>query len=146
MSSTASNAPDKRQLDLLQASARGNQPLVRALPGDTPWHSRMDQAAWRHSLQKVAARGNLSLAQALISAGAEVNPQGNEVGALIKAAEGGYAQLVQIMLGTGSMTMGGQARVRVDVDTRDRNDRTALYPAAWAGHIHVAKVLLDSKA
>lgn len=146
MSSTTSNAPDERQLALLQASARGNETRVRALLGETIWHSRMDQAALRHSLQKVAARGNLSLAKALMERGADVNPSGNEVGALIKAAESGNAQLVKVMLGTGSMTMGGMARVRVDVDTRDRNGRTALYAAAWGGHVEVVRGLLDARA
>ncbi|KAF2096353.1 ankyrin [Rhizodiscina lignyota] len=146
MSSTTSNAPDDRQLALLQAAARGNETRVRALLNETLWGSRMDQNALRHSLQKVAARGNLSLARALIDKGAEVNPAGNEVGALIKAAESGNAQLVRVMLGTGSMTMGGMARVRVDVDARDKNSRTALYAAAWAGHLVVVRSLLDARA
>lgn len=138
MSSTTSNAPDERQLALLQASARGNETRVRALLTETLWHSRMDQTALRHSLQQVAARGNLSLARFLIDKGADVNPQGGEVAALIKAVGTGNIPLVKAILDAP-----GQ---KVNVDAVDKVGRSAVFTAAWSGNITAVKMLLEKSA
>lgn len=138
MSSTTSNAPDERQLALLQASARGNETRVRALLTETLWHTRMDQTALRHSLQQVAARGNLSLARFLIEKGADVNPQAGEVGALIKAIGTGNNPLIRSILDAPGQN--------INVDTRDKAGRTALYTAAWSGNVAAVKMLLGKRA
>jgi ankyrin repeat protein len=138
MSSTTSNALDERQIALLQASSRGLENQVRQLLTGTAWTSHTDAAALRRSLQHVAARGNLSLARYLIESGADINPEGAEVGALIKAAATGKAPLLKLMLEAPAQ--------RVIIDTRDKAGRTALYAAAWAGNVEAAKLLLERKA
>lgn len=147
MSSTTSNAPDERQLALLQASARGQEARVKSLLAESVWESRMDSVALRHSLQKVAARRgnvalNLSLAQLLLEKGADVNPalNSNEVSALIKAAESGSAPLVELLLRSEKIT--GKA---IHIGSRDKNGRNALFAAAWHGSEDVVRLLLEAK-
>lgn len=146
MSSVASNAPDERQKALLQASARGQEARVRNLLSDSIWQSRMDTVVLRHSLQKVAARRgnvtlNLSLAQLLLEKGADIDPELNEVGALIKASESGNAPLVELLLRS-SITSGKT----IDINARDKNGRSAIFSGAWNGSTEVVQLLIAANA
>jgi ankyrin repeat protein len=94
MSSIGSNSPDPRHLKLVQASAAGREEVVKQLLTEATWHSQMDRDALRQSLQRCAARGNLSLSRFLIEKGAEVDARKAEVAALFRAAENGHVKVV----------------------------------------------------
>ena len=140
MSSVGSNSPDPRHLKLVQASAAGKEDIVKQLLGESAWHSQMDRDALRQSLQRCAARGNLSLSRFLIEKGAEVDARKAEVAALFRAAENGHVKVVQFLLDSGADPDCGP------VLGRDRYGRTPLFPAAHRGYMDVVKALLDNDA
>ncbi|RYP03109.1 hypothetical protein DL764_005370 [Monosporascus ibericus] len=131
--SVASSQPDQRHLRLIAAAAQANEERVRdILTENLPWTSTVDHDVLRQSLQKVAARGKLSLVRLLISHGAEVNPRReNEVSALFRAVEGGHAVVVSELLSCNA-----------DANCRNRSGQTALFAACLKGHDAVAELLL----
>ncbi|KAH7037251.1 uncharacterized protein B0I36DRAFT_282942 [Microdochium trichocladiopsis] len=137
--SVASSQPDQRQLRLIAASAQANESRIRDILEEDPgsWTSVTDQDALRQALQKVAARGKLSIVQFLLAHGADVNPRrDNEVSPLLKAAEGGHAIVVTELL-----------RRRADPNCRNpRSGQTALFAAILKGHNTVVKALLEGGA
>jgi ankyrin repeat protein len=146
LASIASSAPDQRHLRLIAASAQANESRVRdVLSEETSWTSHNDRDALRQSLQKVAARGNLSVALLLLKYGAEVNVRSRKDGkdggdkempALFKAAENGSVGLVKVLLEHGA-----------DVEWRSpKTGMAALWPACQRGHVGVVRLLLDRGA
>ncbi|TLD32578.1 putative electron transfer flavoprotein subunit alpha [Venturia nashicola] len=137
MSSVGSSlVPDPRHLALIQASAAGNELKVRQIIEETAWQTPMDRDALRQSLQRVAARGNFTLATLLVEKGADVNiRRENEASALFKACEGGHEKLAQLLLDNGANT-----------EVKDRDGRTALYKPAMRGHLNICRLLLERKA
>ncbi|RYP80544.1 hypothetical protein DL769_002428 [Monosporascus sp. CRB-8-3] len=135
--SVASSQPDQRHLRLIAAAAQANEARVRdILIENLPWTSAVDHDVLRQSLQKVAARGKLSIVRLLISHGAEVNPRReNEVSALFRAVEGGHAVVVSELLSCNA-----------DPNCRNRSGQTALFAACLKGHDAVAELLLKSGA
>ncbi|KAI1080563.1 hypothetical protein F5B20DRAFT_580226 [Whalleya microplaca] len=135
--SVASSQPDQRQLRLIAASAQANEARVRdILTEEAPWTSSTDHDALRQSLQKVAARGKLSIVRLLLDHGAETNPRREtEIPALVKAAEGGQAAVVSELL-----------QRHADPNGRNRNGQTALFSACVRGHDKVIEALLAGGA
>ncbi|RYO76773.1 hypothetical protein DL766_005304 [Monosporascus sp. MC13-8B] len=135
--SVASSQPDQRHLRLIAAAAQANEARVRdILTENLPWTSAVDHDVLRQSLQKVAARGKLSIVRLLISHGAEVNPRReNEISALFRAVEGGHAAVVSELLSCNA-----------DPNCRNRSGQTALFAACLKGHDAVAELLLKSGA
>ncbi|RYP34226.1 hypothetical protein DL767_004349 [Monosporascus sp. MG133] len=135
--SVASSQPDQRHLRLIAAAAQANEARVRdILTENHPWTSAVDHDVLRQSLQKVAARGKLSIVRLLISHGAEVNPRReNEVSALFRAAEGGHAAVVSELLSCNA-----------DPNCRNRSGQTALFAVCMKGHDAVVELLLKSGA
>ncbi|ERS98498.1 hypothetical protein HMPREF1624_05282 [Sporothrix schenckii ATCC 58251] len=139
MASVASSTPDPRHLQLIAASAQANETRVREiLAEESVWSTRHDQDALRQSLQKVAARGNLTVTRLLLEKGADVEPRReSEMPALFKAAEAGHFAVVQELL---------QHRANPNVVVRSRLGQTALFPACFRGHNKVVGLLLDHGA
>ncbi|KAI0203267.1 hypothetical protein F4808DRAFT_37752 [Astrocystis sublimbata] len=135
--SVASSQPDPRHLRIIAASAQANEARVRdILAEDPPWTSTTDLDALRQALQKVAARGKLSIVRLLIEYGADVNPKRDtEIPALVKTAEGGNVAVVSELL----------AR-HADPNARNRLGQTALFIAAIKGHDKVVEALLAGRA
>lgn len=137
--SVASSQPDQRQLRLIAASAQANESRIHDILGEDPgsWTSVADQDALRQALQKVAARGKLSIVQFLLAHGADANPRrDNDVPALLKAAEGGHTHVVSEFLQRGA-----------DPNCRNpRTGQTALFAAILKGHNAVVKALLEGGA
>ncbi|KAI1379057.1 hypothetical protein F4677DRAFT_410423 [Hypoxylon crocopeplum] len=135
--SVASSQPDPRQLKLIAASAQANEARVRDILDENPlWTSSNDHDALRQSLQKVAARGKLSIARLLLDHGADVNPRREtEIPALVKAAEGGHADIVAELLKCGA-----------DPNGRNRSGQTALFSACLKGFNKVVETLLEGHA
>lgn len=135
--SVASSQPDQRHLRLIAAAAQANEARVRdILAEEPPWTSSTDHDALCAALQKVAARGKLSLVRLLLEHGAEVNPRrDNEVPPLVKATEGGQADIVAELL-----------KRNADPNGRNRNGQTALFSACMKGHNKVVEILLSGRA
>ncbi|KAI1323611.1 hypothetical protein F5Y16DRAFT_383366 [Xylariaceae sp. FL0255] len=135
--SVASSQPDKRHIRLIAASAQANEAKVHdLLAEDPPWTSATDLDALRQSLQKVAARGKLSIVRLLLQHGAEVNAKrDNETPALIKAAESGNVAVVEELLAH-----------HADANIRTRAGQTALFAACVKGHNKVIATLLNGGA
>ncbi|KAI1504861.1 hypothetical protein F5X99DRAFT_431896 [Biscogniauxia marginata] len=135
--SVASSQPDHRHLRLIAASAQANEARVcDILAEEPPWTSATDHDALRQALQKVAARGKLSIVRLLLDRGAEVNvKRENESPAIVKAAEGGHATVVSELLVHGA-----------DPDARTRSGQTALFSACLRGHDKTVEVLLNGGA
>ncbi|GAW27419.1 putative ankyrin repeat protein [Rosellinia necatrix] len=135
--SIASSQPDQRHLRIIAASAQANEARVRdILAEDPPWTSSADLDALRQALQKVAARGKLSVVRLLISHGADVNPKRDtEPPALVKAAEAGNVAVVEELLSH-----------HADPNARNRLGQTALFVAAIKGHNKVVEKLANARA
>ncbi|KAI0878003.1 hypothetical protein GGS24DRAFT_48617 [Hypoxylon argillaceum] len=135
--SVASSQPDQRQLRIIAASAQANEARVRdILAEEPPWTSSADLDALRQALQKVAARGKLSIVHLLIEHGADVNPKHDtETPALVKAAEGGNVAVVSELL-----------KHNADPNARNRLGQTALFVAAIKGHDSVVEALVRGRA
>ncbi|KAI1112072.1 hypothetical protein F5Y14DRAFT_281316 [Nemania sp. NC0429] len=136
--SVASSQPDQRHLRIIAASAQANEVRVRdILAEEPPWTSSADLDALRQALQKVAARGKLSVVRLLIEHGADVNPKrDSEVPALVKAAEGGNVAVIRELLA-----------FKADPNARNRLGQTALFIASVKGHDKVVETLLvDGRA
>ncbi|KAI0600665.1 hypothetical protein F4775DRAFT_582590 [Biscogniauxia sp. FL1348] len=135
--SVASTQPDQRHLRLIAASAQANEARVNdILAEEPPWTSSTDHDALRQALQKVAARGKLSIVRLLLEHGAEVNVRReSESPALVKAAEGGHTAIVSELLERGA-----------DPNARGRTGQTALFSACMRGHNKTVEVLLSKGA
>ncbi|KAI8624929.1 hypothetical protein F5Y19DRAFT_452367 [Xylariaceae sp. FL1651] len=135
--SVASSQPDQRHLRLIAASAQANEARVRdILAEEPPWTATSDHDALRQALQKVAARGKLSIVRLLIQHGADVNPKRDaEVPALVKAAEAGNVAVVSELLA-----------YKADPNARNRLGQSALFSAAVKGHDKVVEALLNGGA
>ncbi|KAI5922265.1 hypothetical protein F4810DRAFT_711628 [Camillea tinctor] len=135
--SVASSQPDQRHLRLIAASAQANEARVSdILAEEPPWTSSTDHDALRQALQKVAARGKLSIVRMLLEHGAEVDvKRESESPALVKAAEGGHAAIVSELLERGA-----------DPNARSRTGQTALFSACMRGHNKTIEVLLKNGA
>ncbi|KAI1130000.1 hypothetical protein F5Y10DRAFT_138615 [Nemania abortiva] len=136
--SVASSQPDQRHLRIIAASAQANEARVRdILAEEPPWTtSSADLDALRQALQKVAARGKLSIVRLLIEHGADVNPKRDaEIPALVKAAESGNVAVVAELLAHNA-----------DPNARNRLGQTALFVAAIKGHDKVVEKLVDHRA
>ncbi|CAJ2504127.1 Uu.00g115210.m01.CDS01 [Anthostomella pinea] len=136
--SVASSQPDQRHLRLIAASAQANEARVRdILAEDPPWTSNSDHDALRQALQKVAARGKLSIVRLLFEHGADANAKRDsaEVPALVKAAEAGHANVVAELLAHDA-----------DANARNRGGQSALVSACIRGHDRVVEALLDAGA
>ncbi|KAK5636449.1 hypothetical protein RRF57_012161 [Xylaria bambusicola] len=135
--SVASSQPDPRHLRIIAASAQANEARVRDILAEEPaWVSSTDLDALRQALQKVAARGKLSIVRLLIEHGADVNPkQDIEVPALVKAAEAGNVNVVSELLAH-----------HADPNARNRSGQTALFIAAIKGHNKVVEALAGRHA
>lgn len=74
--STASSAPDQRQIRLIAASAQANEARIRdVLTEEGSWTSQADRDALRQALVKVATKGNLKVLPLLLEYGADVHPR-----------------------------------------------------------------------
>ncbi|KAI0968896.1 hypothetical protein F4678DRAFT_441820 [Xylaria arbuscula] len=135
--SVASSQPDQRHLRIIAASAQANEARVRdILTEEPPWTSSTDHDALRQALQKVAARGKLSIVRLLIEYGADVNPKRDtEVPALVKAAEAGNVAVISELLAHNA-----------DPNARNRSGQTALFIAAIKGHNKVVDTLASGRA
>ncbi|KAI1747254.1 hypothetical protein F4782DRAFT_521893 [Xylaria castorea] len=135
--SVASSQRDPRHLRIIAASAQANEARVRdILAEEPPWTSTTDLDALRQALQKVAARGKLSIVRLLIEYGADVNPKRDtEIPALVKAAEGGNVAVVSELLA-----------YNADPNARNRLGQTALFIAAIKGHNKVIEALIGGRA
>jgi ankyrin repeat protein len=135
--SVASSQPEQRHLRLIAASAQANEARVRdILAEEPPWTSTTDLDALRQALQKVAARGKLSVVRLLIQHGADVNPKrDNEIPGLVKAAEGGNVAVVSELLAHNA-----------DPNARNRLGQTALFAASIKGHNRVIDALVQGGA
>lgn len=135
--SVASSQPDQRHLRIIAASAQANEARVRDILAEEPlWTSSADLDALRQALQKVAARGKLSVVRLLIEHGADVNPKrDSEVPALVKAAEGGNVAVVRELLAHNA-----------DPNARNRLGQTALFIASIKGHDKVIEALIEGRA
>jgi len=135
--SVASSQPDQRHLRIIAASAQANEARVRdILAEDPPWTSTSDLDALRHALQKVAARGKLSLVRLLIQHGADVNPKrDHEIPALVKAAEAGNVAVIEELLAQ-----------KANPNARNRLGQTALFSASIRGYDRAIEILLNGGA
>ncbi|KAI1339173.1 hypothetical protein F5Y15DRAFT_80694 [Xylariaceae sp. FL0016] len=138
--SVASSQPDLRHLRLIAAAAQANEARVRDILEEEglPWTSTGDHDALRQALQKVAARGKLSIVRLLLERGADVHAKReSEVPALVKAAEGGSAPVVTELLRHGA-----------DPNTRSgrSSGQTALFSAVVKGHDKTVEALLAGGA
>jgi ankyrin repeat protein len=135
--SVSSSQPDQRQLRLIAASAQANESRVRdILEEDPPWTTAADLDALRLALQKVSARGKLSVVRLLLDHGAEVNARKDrESPALVKAAEGGHMTVVEELLARGA-----------NLDWRSASGQTALFSACLKGKDNIVRLLVGKGA
>lgn len=130
-------APDNQHIKrLIIACSAGNEAEVRQLLADGDWSSPLDRDALRHGLQRVAARGNIGLAQFLLEYGAEFDARREtEVAAVFRAAENGHVKITRALV-----------ERKAGLEAKDRYGRTAVFPAALKGYIEVLKVLVGAGA
>lgn len=146
MSSVGSNGPpENRHLKLVEYCAKGREDLVRQIVSEATWKSQIDLDSLRHGLQRVAARGNVSLIKFLLESGAEVDARKDtEVAAVFRAAENGHVAATKLLLGWKAEDGKNAARDRTAA--KDRWGRTVIFPAAERGYIEVLKLLLAEGA
>ncbi|KAI1425207.1 hypothetical protein F5Y12DRAFT_784860 [Xylaria sp. FL1777] len=134
---SSQSQPDQRHLRLIAASAQANEARVRdILAEEPPWVSSADLDALRQALQKVAARGKLSIVRLLLECGADVNTKRDtETPALVKAAEAGNVAVVSELLVN-----------HADPNARNRSGQTALFIASIKGHNKVVEALASGRA
>ena len=82
------------------------------------------------ALMYAARQGDLRLVEALAQRGADLND-----GSLLRAAEGGYVDMVQFLLRSGA-----------DVDVPTKAGTTPLVYAAWKGHASIVDLLISAGA
>ncbi|KAH7087591.1 hypothetical protein FB567DRAFT_569584 [Paraphoma chrysanthemicola] len=86
----------------------------------------------RIGLMRAAERGNISIAEYLLKAGARPDgAPGGRLSPLFKAIEKNHVGIVQLLLKFGG-----------NVDAQDKQGRTALMTAAWKNHFHIMNELL----
>lgn len=115
------SGPDEISKFLVSKGADVN---VRLKSGETP-------------LMIVAARRNLDLARVLVSKDADVNAieKGQGASVLHKAAEGGEAGIVKLLLSKGA-----------DINRKRKDGWTPLHIAAHEGHFDAVKTLVEKGA
>jgi ankyrin repeat protein len=117
------------------ASENGDAAMVRALL--TANQRKVDKRALVQPLISASARGDLEMVHLLLKAGADptIEPRNNST-ALMGASEGGYKDIVQVLLENGAPVDTQSALV----ETRGY---TALMIAAEKGHPDIVRLLLD---
>ncbi|KUI61969.1 hypothetical protein VP1G_09111 [Cytospora mali] len=136
-SSTTSTQPAQRHLDLIAASARGNEDKLRSvLREGVPWDSSKDHAALRRALQKASARDNLTIVRLLLEYGADVEARSDdELPALFRAAQGGQTAVMWELLAHDP-----------DLEGRNRDGQTPLFVASAKGFKEAVEMLLQKGA
>jgi len=100
-----------------------------------------ERSGWTH-LTNACTSGNLPTVQLLVSRGANtttVTP-GERHTLLISAAVRGKGEVVRYLLGIKAV------RATNIIDAQDCHRRTALWNAAWKGHLEVVKLLVEAGA
>lgn len=135
--STTSTQPAQRQLDLIAASARGNEEKLRSVLAEgVPWSSTKDHAALRRALQKASARDNLTIVQLLLEYGADVEARTeDELPALFRAAQAGQTAVMWELLAHDP-----------DLEGCNRDGQTPLFVASVKGFKEAVKLLLQKGA
>lgn len=136
-SSTTSTQPAQRQLDLIAASARGNEDKLRSvLTEGVPWSSSKDQAALRRALQKASARDNLTIVRLLLEYGADVEARSDDdLPALFRAAQAGQTAVMWELLAHDP-----------DIEGCNRDGQTPLFVASIKGFKDAVEMLLQKGA
>jgi ankyrin repeat protein len=147
--SSSQHQYDSRHADLMKACVSGRVAQVRQLFSTSsvsgsltlPWSTTADKDTLRLALQRACGRGNIEIVNLLLAQGAEIEPKydkkgGEEVGALFRAAENGFTNIVEQLLSKGA---------KPD-NARDRFGRMALTVAALSGHLETVQALLKAGA
>lgn len=136
-SSTTSTQPAQRQLDLIAASARGNEDKLRSVLAEgVPWSSSKDQAALRRALQKASARDNLIIVRLLLEYGADVEARSDDdLPSLFRAAQAGQTAVMWELLAHDP-----------DLEGCNRDGQTPLFVASVKGFKEAVEMLLQKGA
>ncbi|WP_133480075.1 ankyrin repeat domain-containing protein, partial [Cognatilysobacter segetis] len=136
-----SNGADPRQRDgegntALHFAARSTDPGVAALLRDAAAELEVVNDEGLSPLGMACAAGNWRVARFLLERGAKPEPPGGQPALLAAAgSEDDDPAGVQLLL-----------KSRARVDARDRQGRSALHVAAFAGHMEIVAALLDAGA
>jgi hypothetical protein len=136
-----SNGADPRQRDgegntALHFAARSTDPGVAALLRDAAAELEVVNDEGLSPLGMACAAGNWRVARFLLERGAKPEPPGGQPALLAAAgSEDDDPAGVQLLL-----------KSRARVDARDRQGRSALHVAAFAGHMEIASALLEAGA
>lgn len=127
------NTTDRSGSSLLMTAARnGNQPLVTLLLANRANPKHQNQYG-DSALALASLKGYVAIADLLLAAGADVNPEG--WAPLHYAAFSGHTKLAALLLSHGAK-----------IDARAPNGQTALMLAAKNGKLELVHLLLNARA
>ena len=119
---------------LHSAAAAGHASAVHALL-DAGLQATATDVAGHTPMASAAAAGSVECVKRLLAAGADVTSTSGAPGLLELAAGAGAMDVCEVLLKT-----------KADVNAQSASGRTALHAAARAGHLAVAKQLVDAGA
>ena len=137
LSASYYNENTLKNIDFVEASITGDYPYLETeMKSGTGVNAPYGQQGEPTALMLAAERGDVKMAEFLISSRANINMKDNAGNTpLMYAARNGDAAIIRLMLKNG-------AQVNLD----NNMGSTALEIASWNGYTDVVKILLDKEA